>query len=127
MRNIINKTVSSAFWIAVASSAVIFFGVYANWLVAWSQLHHKPVPNIDDPGTIGGIASAMYSFGFPLIGFASWTLVFATGILILICVWPAQFNRRNAISKLCVSLGITLVVSLIFRWDPWQVFEWYAD
>lgn len=127
MRNIIDKTVSSAFWIAVASSAVIFFGVYANWLVAWSQLHHRPVPMSDDPKAIGGIASAMYSVSFPLIGFASWTLVFATGILILISVWPQQFNRRNAISKLCVSLGIALLVFLTFKWDPWHVLEWYAD
>jgi hypothetical protein len=41
---IIDKTVLSAFWVAVASSAVIFFAMYANWLVAGFQLHGRPVP-----------------------------------------------------------------------------------
>jgi hypothetical protein len=66
VRNIINKTVSLAFWIVVASSAVIFFAMYVNWLVAGFQLHRRPVPMSDDPGVIGGIASAMYSISSPL-------------------------------------------------------------
>lgn len=127
MRKIIDKTVSPAFWIAVASSAVIFFAIYANWLVAGFQLHRRPVPMHDDPKLIGGIASAMYAVSSPLIDFAGWTLVFATGLLILICVWPQQFDRRNAIKKLCLSVGIALLVFAIFIWDPWQVANWYFD
>lgn len=127
MRKIIDKTVSFAFWIAVASSAVIFFAMYANWLVAGFQLHRRPVPMHDDPGVIGGIATAMYSISYPLSEFAGWTLVLATGLLILTCVWPQQFDRRNAIRKLCISIGITLLVVAMFIWDPWQVANWYFD
>ncbi len=127
MRNILHKTVSFAFWIAVASSAVIFFAIYANWLVAAFQLHRRPVPIHDDPKLIGGIASALYSIGVPLVNFAGWTLIFATGTLILISVWPQQFDRRSAIRKLCVSVGAALLLLAIFKWDPAQVVEWYAD
>lgn len=127
MRNILNKTVSSAFWIAVASSAVIFVAMYANWLVAGFQLHRRPVPMNDDPKVIGGVASAVYSVGSPLVDFAGWTLVLATGILILISAWPQQFDRRNAIRKLCISVGVTLLVFLILKWDPWHVAEWWFD
>jgi hypothetical protein len=31
--------------------------------------------------------------------------MFALGILILISVWPQQFDRRNAIRKLGISMG----------------------
>lgn len=127
MKNILNKTVSFAFWIAVASAVFIPVAMYANWLVAGFQLHRRPVPMTDDPGVIGGIASAMYSVTYPLTSFASWTLVCAIGLLVFISVWPQQFDRRNAIRKLCVSVGAALLVLLIFKCDPWRAVAWYAD
>jgi hypothetical protein len=111
----------------VASSAIIPVAMHANWLVAGFQLHRRPVPMSDDPKVIGGIASAMYSVSYPLTVFASWTLVCAIGLLVLISVWPQQFDRRNAIKKLCVSVGAALLVLLIFKCDPWRAVAWYGD
>lgn len=127
MKNIVDKTLSIAFWIAVASSAIIPVLMYANWLVAGYQLHRRPVPMHDDPKVIGGIASAMYSVSSPLTVFLGWTLVCAIGLLLLITVWPRQFDRKNAIKKLCVSVGSALLVLLIFKCDPCRAVEWYVD
>lgn len=125
--NIIGKTTSMTFWIAVTSSAVIWVAIYANWVLACLQLHRRPVPLRDDPKGIGGVASAMYSVGSPLTDFLSWTLVCATGLLILITVWPQKHDRRNATKKMCFCVGVGLLMLLIFKLDPWHVVEWYLD
>jgi hypothetical protein len=127
VKNIRDKTISIAFWLAVASAAVIPLAIYANWLVACIQLHHRPVPLIEDPKLIGRLTSVIYSVTNPLVDFASWALVFATSLLILISVWPQQFDRRNVIRKLCISVGAALIVLMMFKWDPGRVFEWYVD
>jgi hypothetical protein len=127
VKSILDRIVSFGFWIGVASAAVIPGAMYANWLVACIQLQRRPVPLIEDPKLIGGTASAIYSVTYPLTTFAGWTFVCATGFLILICAWPQQFDRRNAIKKLCVCGGAGLLVFLMFKFDPWRVVEWYAD
>lgn len=127
VRNVLEKMASPAFWTAVASSAIILFAVYSNWLVARFQLGHTPVPMSDDPKIIGGAASAMHSVGWPLTGIAGWMLVVAIGILILLSLFPGQCDRRNTIGKFCVSLGAGLFVLVLLKWDPRQVMQWYFD
>lgn len=94
----------------------------AEWVVAWICLGHRPVPSVDDPGSIDGLPSVL---GW-LTG-ASLVLLPLT-LLVVPLAWAIHCGESR-IGKILVVSTLLLALSsiVILRSDPLGIASWWFD
>ncbi len=101
--------------------------LYTNFVAAWVLLGRRPMPSMDDPSGISGLAPWLAATA----PFESVSCFLAAPVIpttIVLIVW---FKRRGTkerfpwVSRLIVTAWATFVA--LAAWDPLRAFEWIMD
>src|SRR6185369_3979595 len=74
------RRVSPLAWAPAVSAVLMIVAVYCSWAVAYVQLGRRPRPSMDDPKSIGGFATDVYSFSVWVIGILA--VIWAVSLLL---------------------------------------------
>lgn len=99
--------------------------LWATWVAAGLQLGHTPVPMVDDPKRLTGVASALYVFTFvTLTGLVYWF----PAMLILSAAHALKGRRHDRVSWAIVALlGCFLTLGAGFIFIRSTMGNWFFD
>ena len=114
-----------AVWVAVLYPLVYALLLYAEWIIGWQVLGHRPRPSIDDPKSIGLTVTAFHSLNMLMllsllpVGFAGFILAIMHGFA----------PRRGTSAGLALFCWVLVWggTFYVFRWDPFHVMNWWMD
>lgn len=111
---------------AVAWPILLVAGIYAEWLLAWVILGHRPMPppSPDDPkATLGLVHDAMVLVVF------TWPLGMILGLASIVILWITRREAWRTVLWTVILVGLWVGFIMLNRWDPLglRVIEWFAD
>ncbi|MEO1618299.1 MAG: hypothetical protein AAFV88_20780 [Planctomycetota bacterium] len=117
-----------AWLIALLYPVWLLGSFYLTWLIAWSVLGHRPRPMLDDPTSVGGIATiAYYLSGLMLLLMPA----LAPLGLAASAYCPFLLRRRARlvwrVSFALLYVAIFIATIALLRADPGRVVEWWFD
>ncbi len=112
---------------SIVAGVTITAPVFLSWLAASMQLGHSPLPAVDAPTRLTGIAALVHDVSEFLLPamfglfFAACSVTFMWGFFL-----PKRESRR-AFVRLVISLLAFAASLLLTYWDPGQVFKWWLN
>jgi hypothetical protein len=103
---------------------LLAISLYAEWLLAWSLLSHKPVPSMDDPKSISG--NWMHWIVGPFLLGAAPAIVGAVVFNILHAVLN-RARQRDLVVRGAILALLWAGLLVLLRADPGRVAEWWMD
>jgi len=109
--------------------ALVIITMYCSWAVAYTQLGRRPLPNIDDPNSIGGFSTDLYEFCLPLV-FVLLAIWFVTSILTCVIADSPKGERREgwlvSLTAGLIAFGPFVFLFLLFA-SPGGAIGWFFD
>jgi hypothetical protein len=121
------KKVSMLGWMPVALPAVILILVYFAWTVAFIQLGRRPLPSMDDPKYIGGVATQVYAVVSAAIVVLFFGWLFGTVSVAIVGLLPKTLDRWRWWLKVVLGLSTMVLLVGLTRFSPGGACEWFLD
>lgn len=100
--------------------AIAFYGEY---LLAWLQLGHAPLPSLNDPKGIHPWLHIVVSVLFLCLpGALLVSLMTSIGVILL----KLETTVRHA-ARVGATLALWVLLCTLLRSDPWRVVDWWMD
>ena len=114
-------------WAPLWAVLLIVAAVYGAWGTAFLQLGRRPLPSMDDPKYIGGIATQISSAAgiLVLLLLVCWILTMCANAVLV--VRPRVMDRRWWLVRCAYGLAAMLLLLLSVRHSPGEALTWFLD
>lgn len=118
-------------WLPIVANVTAAYPLVAlallhfEWLCAWLVLGRRPVPSLDDPNGIAGVAILHGVVGLLFFGTPA---AFVTAVVsTLMYVHDRMPSAAAGVSRLVAALiGLPVLIALL-KWDPCEIAQWWID